>query len=522
MEARVQTNRLRIDGTISCSFFALAFSALLADDWPQYRGANHDGISTETIRTNWSQEAPREVWRVPLDPALSSFVVSGGRVFTLVRRPSNGQDREFCIALDADTGAELWASSALGIADYPNGGVGTDDGPRSTPSVDGDRVYVLTSYLRLYCLGATNGAVIWSKDIVAEYGSTVIAWQSAASPLLEGDLVLVIGNATGKSLLAFHKTDGREAWKGQNDVMTQASPVAATVAGVRQVIFFAQSGLVSVAPDNGAVLWRYAFPFSTSTAASPVVGDDTVYCSAAYGVGAGAVRITGSGSPLTAGELWRWPGAKMNHWATPVHYNGHLYGMYGQSLLTLKCLELASGTEKWSATGFGYGSVLMVSGKLLALSESGEVVLIEPTPAAFTEIARYRALDGSRSSIADLPVKCWNAPAISNGRLYVRSTTEGVCLDVADVAPAQPLKLNPQLAAGEGGFQVVIADGGGSPFDANRAAKIDIFAATNLSIGLNGWIQLTNPAVLTNGQLRLTDTQSAVIPQRFFRVQERP
>src|SRR5213593_2428128 len=423
MKRRRQSNRVRNCIHFLLPLLVLPTSGTVAGDWPQYRGANHDGISAETIRTNWSQEAPREVWRVPLDPALSSFAVSGGRVFTLVRRPSNGQDGEFCLALDAETGAELWASTALDVADYPNGGVGTDDGPRSTPSVDGDRVYVLTSYLRLFCLGATNGAVLWSKDIVAEHGSTVIAWQSAASPLIEGDLVLVIGNAAGKSLLAFHKADGREAWKGQNDVMTQASPVAATVAGLRQVIFFAQSGLVSVAPDNGAVLWRYAFPFSISTAASPVVGEDIVYCSAAYGVGAGAVRITGSGGQLTTGELWRSPGAKMNHWATPVHYNGHLYGMYGQSLLTLKCLELATGAEKWSANGFGYGSVLMVSGKLLALSESGDVVLIEPTPAAFTEIARYRALDGSHSSIARLPVKCWNAPALSNGRLYVRSTT---------------------------------------------------------------------------------------------------
>src|SRR6266536_958836 len=269
MRAWLQTTGLCFNRRLLWLWVAGATTALRAGDWPQYRGQNHDGISAEIIRTNWAGATPRRVWKIPLAPALSSFSVASGRVFTMARRPAGGQDQEFCIALNAETGAELWASAPLGIADYPNGGVGSDDGPRSTPTVDGDRVYVLTSYLRLYCLGATNGAVIWSKDIVAEYGSTVIAWQSAASPLLEGDLVLVIGNATGKSLLAFHKTDGREAWKGQNDVMTQASPVAATVAGVRQVIFFAQSGLVSVAPDNGAVLWRYAFPFSTSTAASP-------------------------------------------------------------------------------------------------------------------------------------------------------------------------------------------------------------------------------------------------------------
>src|SRR6266576_5967153 len=222
MEIRLQMSGLRIRAILLWSFIALAASALHAGDWPQYRGPNHDGLSTELIRTNWSEAAPRPIWKVPLDPGLSSFSVSGGRAFTLVRRPVSGQDQEFCIALNADTGAELWASPPLGIASYPDDGVGPDDGPRSTPSVDGDRVYVLTSYLRLYCLNVTNGAVVWSKDLVAEYGATVIAWQSAASPLIEGDLVLVIGNSESKSLLAFHKSDGSEAWKGQNDVMTQA------------------------------------------------------------------------------------------------------------------------------------------------------------------------------------------------------------------------------------------------------------------------------------------------------------
>src|SRR5881396_3493306 len=274
MKLRLQTNRPRIRAILLWTFVALAMAAVRAGDWPQYRGPNHDGISTETIRTNWSGDPPRQIWKVSLDPGLSSFSVSGGRAFSLVRRSVSGQDQEFCIALNADTGAELWASPPLGIASYPHGGVGPDDGPRSTPSVDGDRVYVLTSYLRLYCLNVTNGAVVWSKDLVVEYGATVIAWQSAASPLIEGDLIFVIGNAPNQCLVAFHKSDGSEAWKGQNDVMTQASPIATTIASVRQIIFFAKSGLVSVAPDTGSVLWRYPFPFSTSTAASPVVGGD--------------------------------------------------------------------------------------------------------------------------------------------------------------------------------------------------------------------------------------------------------
>src|SRR5262245_26031953 len=169
-----RTSRPRIREILLRAVLALQWARLCADDWPQYRGPNHDGISTETIRTNWSGEAPRQIWKIPLDPGLSSFSVSGGRAFTLVRRPVSGQNQEICVALDSDTGEELWASDALGRADYPDGGVGIDDGPRSTPSVEGDRVYVLTSYLRLYCLSLTNGATIWSRDLVTEYGSDVI------------------------------------------------------------------------------------------------------------------------------------------------------------------------------------------------------------------------------------------------------------------------------------------------------------------------------------------------------------
>jgi outer membrane protein assembly factor BamB len=524
MEIRLQTSGLRVRDFFLGSFVFLAAAQVCAGDWPQYRGPNHDGISTETIRTNWSEEAPRQIWKVPLDPGLSSFSISGGRAFTLVRRSVSGQDQEFCVALNADTGHELWASDPLGRAYYPDGGVGIDDGPRSTPSVDGDRVYVLTSYLGLYCLSITNGAILWSKDIMSQYGSDDVDWQSAASPLIEGDRVFVFANAPNQCLLAFHKSDGSEAWRGQNDVMTQASPIAATIAGVRQVIFFARSGLVSVVPETGAVLWRYPFRFSLSTAASPVVGGDVVYCSAAYGGGAGTVRITNSGGQLMTNEVWRIPFSNrlMNHWATPVFHDGYLFGIYGQQdpTLLLRCVDFANGVEKWNQSGVGNGGVLSVSGHVLVLAEDGNLLLVKPDPAAYTEVARYRALDGSSNSIPGLAVKCWNVPAISNGRVYVRSTTEAVCLDVTQ--PLAPLKLFSTLASGTGLFQLLIGNADGTSLDTNRPAGIAVFASTDLTLGLSGWIRLNSALTLTNGQLFLDDEQSAATAQRFFRVEARP
>ena len=212
----------------------------------------------------------------------------------------------------------------------------------------------------------------------------------------------------------------------------------------------------------------------------------------------------------------------MNHWATPVYRDGFLYGIYGESLTTLRCIELATGTEKWRQDGAGLGAVSFVAGQVLVLTDQGYLLLVKPDPSAYTEIARHRALDGSGSSIPGVSVKCWNVPAISNGRIYVRSTTEAVCLDVASAAPSPPLKLNPAFAAGAGIFQLVIGNEDGSPLGSDRAANLDIFASTNLGIGFSGWMPLTNVPVLTNGQLRLADPQSPATPQRFFRVQERP
>jgi outer membrane protein assembly factor BamB len=492
-----------------------------AADWPQYRGASHDGISTDPIRSNWAQEPPREIWKVPLGHGLSSFSVSGGRAFTLASRRAGAEEQEFCVALDAASGRELWAVP-LDVADYPNGGVGSDDGPRSTPAVDGDRVYVLTSYLRLACLEAATGRIVWEKDLKQEFGSFVIPWQNAASPLLEGGLVLVNGNGRqNEHLLAFRKQDGALAWKGQSDGMTQATPVAATVNGVRQVIFFAQSGLVSVAPESGSVLWRHALRYNgTSVAASPVVAQDRVYASRAYPgllssarAGAITVRVAPSGSSFSAAPVWSKVNQLMNHWATPVHYNGHLYGMFGQDNLQLKCVELATGNEKWSVGGFGYGSVLVADGKILAASANGWLVLVDPNPNTYTELGRYRALDG----------KTWNVPALSNGRIYFRSTTEAACIDVAGKAPSfSRLKLKPALSGQNGVFQMSIANEDGSPLDAARTAKIDVLATDSLSAGVNNWTQLAISPVLENGQLRFEAPIDAAKTRQYFRVQERP
>jgi len=404
---------------ISCLPFVGA--TLGAADWPQYRGPNHDGSSPEKIQQVWPKEGPPVVWKAALGPSFGSFAVSGGKAFCFIQRSVEGEDKEVAVAFDINTGKELW-SVPLGKATYDQQG---GDGPRSTPTVDGQRVYFLGAYQILTCLEADTGKQMWQHDLVSEYGGTIISWKNAASPVMDGELIFVNAGGAGQALLAFKKADGQVAWKAESDKPTHSSPVPATVHGVRQVIFFTQKGLVSVVPETWKKLWRFAYPFQTSTASSPIVSGDIVYCSAAYNVGAGACRITKTGDTFAAVELWRKSGGLMNHWTSPVCKDGYLYGIYGHGKMNgapLKCVEIATGKEMWSQPGFGGGgATVLVGGNVLVQSDRGPLVLIEATPQSYKEIARCQVFGG----------QCWTMPVISNGRIYARNTKEGVCLDVA-------------------------------------------------------------------------------------------
>lgn len=395
-------------------------SHLSAADWPQYRGPNGDGSTTEKILTTWPAEGPRLLWKAPLGPSFGSFVVSGGKAFCFIQRKVEEQDREVAVALDVNTGKELWATP-LGKATYDKQG---GDGPRSTPTVDGKRVYLLGAYQVLTCLDADTGQQIWQHDLANEFAGRVITWKSAASPLLHGNLILVNGGGAGQALLAFDKTDGKVVWKTEDDAPTHSSPVLANIHGVTQAIFYTQKGLVSVVPETGKVLWRFAYPFQTSSASSPIVWSNIVYCSAAYGVGAGACQIAKDGDTFTASELWRKKGELQNHWTSPVCKDGFIYGIYGrgqQQGAPLKCVDIRTGAEKWSRDGFGGGgATILVDGNILAQCDRGPLVLVAAKPDAYQELARADIYGG----------QCWTMPVVSNGKIFARNTREGFCLGV--------------------------------------------------------------------------------------------
>jgi len=446
-----------------------------AADWPHYRGPSGDGSSPETLRTDWSTKSPRVVWKRAIEPAWSSITAAGGRIYTQVNRRIGGQPREVCVALDAASGAELWASD-VDQAFYPDAGTGNTDGPRSTPTVAGDRVYVLSSYLKLHCLRAETGDRIWSRDFLAEFpGTSVILWQNAASPLVVGDRVFLNCNVPNQRLMAVRASDGTTLWSGQNDTMTHASPVLATLGGIPQVVFITSRGTLGLATDTGEVLWRHGFtPSSTSIAASPVVANDIVYASCAYALGAWTAKITRNGPVFAVGQTdFKRSNAHQNHWATPVPHEGHLYSVVERGSRSLACFNLAGRTNTWitSTVGSGnpgYASLIKVGGKLVVLTERGELVLVEPDPAVYTELARYPALSGT----------CWNHPAFANGRLYARSNLEILALDLGGAPTLLPaLRLTAEVRPGTGRLALRVTSPGGAALSTSEASRLRLETA---------------------------------------------
>ncbi len=407
----------------------LVQAAASATDWPEYHGPNHDGTSAEKVKLDWGTSKPHVLWTTPTPDGFSSFSIGGGKCFTEVTRAVNGAEREGCLALDATTGKEAWFVDT-DQAKYDGGGdSGTNDnkggdGPRSTPTFSDGMVYVLSANLSLYCLDAQSGKQVWKKDLLKEHAGRNIQWQNAASPVIDGELLFVAGGGPGQTYLGINKKTGAVAWKTGDDLITHSTPTIATILGERQVIFFVQKGLVAVSPKDGKTLWRYPFKYSTSTAISPVVSGDEVYCSAGYGVGGGACKISKEGDGFKVTEtLPPSAGRKVvNHWSTPVVKDGYLYGMfsfkkYGDG--PMKCVELATGNVMWEEKGFGAGNVILVGDKVLALADSGELVVVDASPKKYTEICRAKVVSG----------KCWSTPALSDGKIYVRSTTEGACIE---------------------------------------------------------------------------------------------
>jgi hypothetical protein len=296
--------------------------------------------------------------------------------------------------------------------------------------------------------------------------------------------------------------------------MTHASPTMATIQGVRQLIFATQTGLLSLNPLTGGLLWRTNYPFfyGTSLAVSPVVYGDMVFVSGVYSMASVTVRATFTNGAWNVTRLWSNHNGD-SHWMTPIARDGFLYGQFGSERFDsqLKCIDMRTGALKWSAAGFGRGATLLVDDHLVSITEMGELVLVKPMTNAYSELARFTAIP----AYDDFSNKCWNAPAVSDGRLFVRSTASVACFDLS----VPSLKLDaPQF--GSGVLNLSIRTVNDSPVTSNRLAGMEVRATTTPTLGLTQWNKLTNGLVLTGGVVRVQNIGAGTNAQRYFVVSE--
>lgn len=389
--------------------FLLGPAARAAEfDWPCWRGPEGNGISKEK---DWSAEAiaaaggPKVLWKAEVKNGYSCVAVVGNRLYTMGNE--NGQDAIIC--LDADKGTEIWRHA------YPCG-AGSYEGPRATPTVDGDFVYTLSREGHVFCLKAADGSVKWSRNVIQELGAENIGWGLAGSPLVKGDVVYL--NA-GESGAALDKNDGKEIWasKGKGGY---ATPVPFSLKGDACLAIFSAESMKVVKAASGAVVasvpWKTAYDVS---AADPIPKGNTLFFSSGYKAGATLVDFS-EASPKTA-----WKNAAVStHFSSCVLIDDRLYGISGNAGQNgeVRCIDYATGNVVWSQS-VGFGSLMAAGDRLIVLTENGTLIAAKASPTAYSELARAK--------VHDPKGKCWTMPVLCRGRIYIRDSRGNLlCLDV--------------------------------------------------------------------------------------------
>ena len=373
-----------------------------AAEWNQWLGPNRDGKSPESgLLGEWPEGGPERVWQVDsLGAGFASLAVADGKLFTQGLKDG----KQVLMALDSQTGETVWETAHGGRYSNRRG-----DGPRGTPTVDGNRVYALGGDGHLICADTASGARIWQKHLLRAYGGRNIRWGISESPLVDGDRVIVNAGGPGASIVALKKDTGAEIWRSQSDEAGYSSAVAAEIGGLRHYIIFTGEAAVGVLAENGELLWRYA-PVSNSTAniATPLVHDNHVFLSSSYGTGCALLRLDRDGGAISATEVY-FSRDMRNHYSSSMLVDGYLYGFSGR---ILTAMNLGTGEVAWRDRSVGKGQIIHADGKLYILGEGGVVGLVEPDPGEYREISRFEI--GTREH------PTWTLPVISGGKLYLR------------------------------------------------------------------------------------------------------
>lgn len=383
-------------------------------DWPGFLGPTRDGHSTEKgLDGAWPKDGPPVVWAKEVGQGWAGPVVAGGRL-VLFHRVG---DEEVVQALDPATGKEQWAFK------YParyRDDFGFDEGPRSTPLIQGDRVFTLGANGDLHALDLATGAKVWHRSLLADYKADKGFFGVATSPSIAGGKLLVNVGAKGAGIVAFDPATGKEVWKATDDPAGYSSPAVAEVGGKTLAVFLTRNGLVALEPETGTV--RYTHPWrprirESVNAATPLVWKGDIFLSVSYGTG--AVLLRPKGDQLD--EVWANDKSLSCQYNSPVRVGDFLYGCHGRvdaRAVELRCVEWATGAVKWSVPRSGATTLIAVDGGLLGLTEAGDLIRFDADPAGYKERGRAAVLTG--------PVRA--APALADGRLFARDGGKLVCV----------------------------------------------------------------------------------------------
>ncbi len=392
--------KMRIAGFLAALFTISGVFSLSANDWPHWRGPDRNGISTETGWTDQLPPAgPAIAWKAQVGLGFSSLVISDGRAFTAGH--ADEKDTVFCF--DANSGKVLWKHS------YPSelGDKYFDGGTTGTPTIDGDRVFWLSRWGDMFCCNAADGKVLWNKNLQKETKARLPDWGFSGAPLVLGDkLILNVGDAG----LALDKRTGAILWQSAPKSAGYSTPLPFKAGAETLLVLGSAQSYVAINPQNGKEAWRIRWLTQYGVNASdPIIGGDNVFLSTGYGKGATLFKLSGA----TPVEVWK-SKALRTQLNAAVHYQGHLYGVDGDTTdkASLKCIDFGTGAEKWTQAGFGSGGVIIANEKIIALSGTGELMIAPATPDGFKPTSRAQVLGG----------KCWTAPVLANGRIYCRNS----------------------------------------------------------------------------------------------------
>ena len=398
----------------SIVLFASTLLFSCADDWPHWRGPDFNGISRErNWSVSWPKSGPAQLWRANVGIGFSCVSVANGRLFTL----GNNDERDTVYCLDAEKGSLVWKHTYACLLDprFYEGGT------LSTPTVDGDRVYTMSKRGDTFCFEAATGKILWQKNLIKELNLALPAndqdnwWGFAGSPLVRGDLLLLNAGSDGTAL---DKNTGQVRWSNGKGFAGYSTPLPFTRDGKEFVVMAGADSILSVAVNDGKLLWRY--PWKTAynvNAPDPVLSGDRFFISS-YRHGCALLEMKGNGVEKV------YENRNLNNHLSPgVLVNGFLYGIDGDAGYAggVNCLDFATGALKWGDKTVGTGALMAADGKLIILSAKGELIIADASPAAFKPIARAQVLGG----------KCWTPPVLSNRRIYCRNSKgDLVCMDV--------------------------------------------------------------------------------------------